>query len=156
MTWDAFGERLAFALRDVTDRVRLIVAVGDGPRRYVQLAAVPDRLDAEAPGVDVVADARVAVLAAAGWVQPTAQQPNWSSSLERPALTVELRALADRCVVALRDGYGVASPDALRYRAWREPETMPEGVTWSQERIDDLDRGDAALEIAALGLERLR
>lgn len=155
MTWDAFGERLAFALRDVTDRVRLIVVVGDDPRRYVQLAGVADRLDAEAPSDDVVAGASLDALAAAGWTAPTAGQPSWTATLARPALTVELAALAERCVVALRDGLGIATPDVLRYRAWRETEGMPPGVTWSQERIDELDPGDPALEIAALGLDRL-
>lgn len=150
--WDDFGTRLASTFRHVSDRVFLIVASEADPARYVQFAGHDGRLDAEAPATDVVADADESVLSAAGWTAPTVAQPNWSSSLGLPALTSEYAQLAERCVVALRDAYGIDSPDDLGYRAWREAERMPEGETWSAERVERMDRGVESLELLGLGL----
>ncbi|WP_290058410.1 TY-Chap domain-containing protein [Amycolatopsis solani] len=119
--WELFTERLTDAVRDVTDRVFLIVHAAADPRRYVQFAGSADRLDAEAPGTDVVADAEEFQLRRFAWVEPGVAQPNWTSSLRRPARTAEYAQLAQRCVAALRQAYGIAGPDELRYRAWREP-----------------------------------
>ncbi|MDX8052391.1 ABC transporter permease [Lentzea sp. BCCO 10_0798] len=116
-----FTERLADTFRDVTDRVFLIVHAAADPRRYVQFAGEPDRLDAEAPAKDVVADADEFQLRRFEWVEPDVAQPNWTSSLRRPASTDEFAQLARRCVAALREAYGIVSPDELRYRAWCEP-----------------------------------
>ncbi|HEX7301479.1 TY-Chap domain-containing protein [Lentzea sp.] len=123
--WAQFTERLTDALRDVTDHVYLIIHAAQEPRRYVQFAGAPDRLYAEAPGTDVVADADEFQLSRFEWAAPDAGQPNWSWSLRRPALTEEFARLADRCVVALRQAYGIVSPDELRYRAWQDPEGAP-------------------------------
>ncbi len=119
--WELFDERLADALRDVTDRVFLIVHATADPVRYVQFAGAPDRLYAEAPGRDVVEDADEFQLRRFDWVAPDVAQPNWTSSLRRPALTKELVLLARCCTAALREAYGITGPDELRYRAWREP-----------------------------------
>ena len=119
--WEPFTERLADAFRDVTDRVFLIVHAAADPRRYVQFAAALDLLDAEAPAEDVVADADEHLLRRAGWAAPDVAQPNWTSSLRRPALTDEFVQLARRCTAALHEAYGITSPGGLRYRAWREP-----------------------------------
>ena len=64
------------------------------PKRYVQFACQSGVLDAEAPGADVVVDAKEQIIADAGWSAPGAAQPNWTSSLELPALTTEYKALA--------------------------------------------------------------
>lgn len=148
--WTDLTSELTSAFRDVTDRVFLIIASEADPARYVQFAGRVDRLDAEAPSVDVVANADVAVLESAGWAAPTAAQPNWSSSVRIPALTTEYEALAVRCVAALRDAYGIASPADLGYRAWREAEILPPDVEWSEERIAQSDQGESSLRIAAL------
>ncbi|MGI5498957.1 TY-Chap domain-containing protein [Lentzea sp. CA-135723] len=123
--WGRFTERLADALRDVTDRVFLVVHSAADPKRYVQFAASPDRLDAEAPGTDVVADASEFQLRRFDWAAPEAGQPNWTSSLRRPALTAEFVLLAQCSVGALHEAYGITGPDELRYRAWREPAGAP-------------------------------
>ncbi|MFJ7214959.1 TY-Chap domain-containing protein [Amycolatopsis sp. NPDC098790] len=120
--WEQFTERLTDTFRDVTDGVVLIVHAAADPRRYVQFAGSPDRLYAEAPGTDVVADADEFQLRRFDWVAPDAGQPNWTSSLRRPALTAEFAQLARRCVAALRQAYGIVGPDELRYRAWRQPQ----------------------------------
>ncbi|EWC61082.1 hypothetical protein UO65_3653 [Actinokineospora spheciospongiae] len=119
--WELFTERLADAFRDVTDRVFLIVHAAADPRRYVQFAAAPDLLDAEAPATDVVRDADEHLLRRTGWTAPDVAQPNWTSSLRRPALTDEFVQLARCCTAALHGAYGITSPDGLRYRAWCEP-----------------------------------
>lgn len=150
--WSDFETQLASTFRQVSDRVFLIIASEGDPARYVQFAGQANQLDAEAPSTDVVTDADESVLSGSGWTAPSAAQPNWSSSVPRPALAAEYRELAARCVAALRDAYGIASPDALGYRAWREAEQMPAGETWSAEQIERLDRGADAVELPALGL----
>ncbi|WP_091030587.1 TY-Chap domain-containing protein [Microbacterium oxydans] len=120
--WGAFTLRLITALRGVTDGVFLIVSVDGDPLRYVQFAGDPGTLHAEAPARDLVADADESVLRAAGWNEPGAAQPNWTSELPLPAYASDFRELAERCVAALRDAYGATSPDTLVHRAWRDPE----------------------------------
>lgn len=150
--WTDFEARLLATFRIVSDRVFLIVASEADPTRYVQFAVEADRLRAEAPGVDVVADADESVLRAAGWQAPAEPRENWTSTLDLPALTAEYADLAARCVAALRDGYRVADPDELGYRAWRDPEQMPAGETWSDEEIARLDSGADPLDLPTLGL----
>lgn len=149
--WGAFTLRLITALRGVTERVFLIVSVDGDPLRYVQFAGDPDKLYAEAPGVDVVADADESVLRAAGWKAPRVTQPNWISELPLPAYAIDFRELAERCVAALRDAYGVTSPDALAYRAWRDPEDLPPIEERTPERLAARDRGATSLEFTGLG-----
>ncbi|WP_347782594.1 TY-Chap domain-containing protein [Paenarthrobacter nicotinovorans] len=154
--WNDFRDRLAVTLRGLTDRAILIITSSMYPNRYVQFARQGDRLDAEAPGKDVVANAVESVLKDAGWQAPGVAEPNWSSGLPLPALTPEFRELAERCVAALRNSYGVKSPDDLSYRAWREAELMPAGQTWSAERVAGMDPGSASLELPGLGLDSNR
>lgn len=149
--WGAFTLRLITALRGVTDGVFLIVSVDGDPLRYVQFAGDPDRLYAEAPARDLVADADEAVLRAAGWNEPGAAQPNWTSELPLPAYAIDFRELAERCVAALRDAYGVTSPDGLAHRAWRDPEALLPIGERTPERLAARDRGATSLEFAGLG-----
>lgn len=154
MTWDEFRDRLQATLRGLTARCTLIVAAPDG---YVQFACEADRLYAEAAGPGSVGGvaghgADDPVMLGAGWTAPTRGQPNWSDELALPALTAEYAALADRCVTALRDVQRVTAPGVLGYRAWREPETQPPGVTWPPERFDQLDPGEDPLPLPGLGL----
>ncbi len=148
--WNDYRGRLVEAFRATHDRVVVIISSAADPKRYVQFACQSGVLDAEAPGADVVADAKEQIMADAGWSAPGAAQPNWTSSLELPALTTEYKALADRCIAALRHSYGIARPSDLVYRAWREPEQMPAGVTWSAERVKQLDQGSKAVEFPSL------
>lgn len=150
--WSVFESGLAQALTRVTDRVYLIIASEADPTRYVQFAGDPATLYAEAPDTGVVRDADVSALAAAGWTAPMPVQPNWTSPLARPALTAEYAALATRSAIALRDAYGVSSPDDLAYRAWRESELIPPGETWSPEQIAELDPGADSVDFSTLGI----
>lgn len=156
MDWADFAARLRATLPEITDRCYLVIAAPHGGG-YVQFAASADMLDAEAAGPEFVTGVGAhgsddPVLSAAGWTPPTRSRPNWSSRQELPALTAEYGALAGRCVTALRDVYRVAGPGVLSYRAWREPETQPPGVTWSPERFDELDPGENPLPLPGLGL----
>ncbi len=156
MTWDDFRERLRATLRELTDRCVLVVAA-PGRGGYVQFAVTDAELTAEAAGPEFTAGpaahgADDPTMLAAGWTAPTGAVPNWSASLVLPALTAEYAALADRCVTALREVYRIAAPEALSYRAWREPEAQPSGVTWPAERIDRLDPGENPLPLPRLGI----
>ena len=57
--------------------------------------------------------------------------------------------MAARCVAVLRDLHAVPSPDELEYRAWREAEPDPEGVTFYPE---DLEPAEPHLVLPALGV----
>lgn len=156
MTWNEFRDRLRTTLLGLTDRCVLVVSA-PGAGGYVQFAADADDLTAEAAGPEFTAGSAAhaaddPAMLAAGWAAPTRSAPNWSAPLALPALTAEYEALAQRCVVALRDVYGVAAPGVLSYRAWREPESQPPGVTWSPERFDELDPGENPMPLPGLGI----
>lgn len=150
--WSAFSGRLVAAFRVVSDRVFLIVSSRADRRLYVQFAGGGDVLRAEATGAEVVPGIGTARLVSAGWGKPGLGQPNWSSELSLPALTAEYEALAERYVVALRDVFSVAEPGQLQYKAWREAESFPQGVTFYPQQVEELDKGANPLEVPQLGL----
>lgn len=154
MFWPGFEEHLAAGLREVTDRVFLTVSARDDSRSYVQFSGDAHAVSAEASGFASAFAAGHSALEAAGWAAPTPGQPNWTSSLPMPALTGEYAGLARRCVVALRDAFGVANPNVLQYRAWRAAEIAPPGATWSREKYGSLDAGQDPLVISALAVPR--
>lgn len=149
--WDEFRTRLANTLRQVTDRVFLIVPSTENRNAYVQFTADLETLWAEAPGASFIVGDE-SVLAGAGWTAPTPGQPNWTSSLPFPALTSEYDELAVRCVAALRDAYGVPGPHVLVYQAWREKQYTPEPSRWRRQYDPELDAGESPLALPALGL----
>ncbi|MEV0676008.1 hypothetical protein AB0I60_05735 [Actinosynnema sp. NPDC050436] len=141
--WEEFGASLTEALRDVADRVYLIVHSQANPKVYVQFRGEADQLHAQAAGPEVVPWSDVDAMAAAGWVPPDGfDPPNWTFSLPVPALTGEYAALAERCVVALRDAFGLPGPEGLVYKAWRDGEWPLAGETWSPERLAARDVGE--------------
>lgn len=150
--WDAFRTRLANTLREVTDRVYLIVQSSENPHAYVQFAANLESLTAEAPGTDVVSETRESVLMGAGWSAPEPGRDNWFSLLPFPALTAEYDELAGRCVEALRDAYAISWPGHLTYRAWREPEHERAPGRWKPKGSLTLDPGEPELVLSQLGL----
>ncbi|MGM1059023.1 TY-Chap domain-containing protein [Saccharothrix sp. Mg75] len=129
--WEAFGGGLTEALREVSDRVFLVVFSRADPRVFVQFAGGEHELHCEAAGAPSAGYSR---MAEAGWTPPTGiDPPNWTCSSPLPALTAEYAAMAARCVVALRDVHGLPGPDGLAYKAWRDAE-WPSGTTPSAER----------------------
>lgn len=152
VTWDDFAARLLDALRVVGDRTYLIVSPGGGSRRYVQFAGSADMVVAETPPVRVVPDTDEAVLTGAGWTAPMDALANWTSELALPALTSEYADLTHRCVVALRDALALSTPEGLGYRAWRDPEPIPQNVTLAEEDLAELDPGENPLAVTELGL----
>lgn len=157
MAWSEFRDRLQATLRELNDRTFVIISAPGGHGGYVQFACGPDGLSAEASGPEFTAGpathaADDPTMASAGWRSPTRPQPNWSYELALPAVTNEYAELADRCLVALRDVFHLSDPQGLTYRAWREPEQQPPGVTWQPERFDELDPGADPLLLPSLGL----
>ncbi|MGA6164571.1 TY-Chap domain-containing protein [Amycolatopsis magusensis] len=142
--WEAFGSGLTETLREVSDRVFLVVFSRAQPRVFVQFAGGEHELHAEA----AAPTADPGRMTAAGWVPPTGDDPpNWTFFLPLPALTVEYAALAARCVVALRDTHGLTTPDGLVHKAWRDAE-WPSSATPSAER----DPGENPLPLPWLGI----
>ena len=145
-SWTKFAQNLGISLRRVSDRAFLVVSVAERPGVFVQFAGGPGELHAEARDTG-----DPAVLAAAGWHPPDAGFDNWYLELPLPALTAEYLDLAERCVAALCDGFGVPAPDDLVYRAWREPEPVPPG-----EQRAGRDKGENPLWMPMLGVRTER
>ena len=141
--WEAFGSGLTEALREVSDRVFLVVFVKAEPRVFVQFAGDEHEMHAEA----ATPSADPGPMAAAGWAPPTRANPSWTCTLPLPALTVEYAALAARCVVALRDVHRLPSPDGLVYKAWRDAE-WPSRAASPRGR----DLGENPLTLSWLGI----
>lgn len=156
-TWDEFSDRLALTLRSVSERVIIIVGAED-KAKFVQFAGDSSSIRAEAAPVrspDPTADE--SVLTGAGWIAPDPSEMCWTFILPMPAYASEYKALADRCVIALRDALHVNSPDELHYRSWRDaewetPEMIANGGS-SESHTRDL--GDANITFPTLQLPRV-
>jgi hypothetical protein len=130
MGWDALAQELADVLPNLPAGGLLVVAEArDGGRqRYAQFA----QATAELVGYVVVnsfldAPARASeegerVIAGIGWraPEPGLGHDNWWTSLPWPTTAARYAELGRMVVTALRDGYGIADPGALRYQAWNE------------------------------------
>lgn len=157
MDWETFTKHLQDTLPRLTDRCFLVITTPSGVP-YIQFAASSNTLTAEASGPAFTTPATTLhasddpTMLAAGWNPPTPATPNWSQTIPLPALSQEFAALAEQCMTALRDTHRVDSPHLLSYRAWREPEYQPAGVTWEPKRFDQLDPGENFLRLPTLGL----
>ena len=149
MTWDEFEQRLISALRELGNETFLVICSRGDKKRYVQFVATHTELRAEtSENADISADA-YALVPAAGWLPSEPGMVNWCNELPLPALTADYAALAHRCVVSLRHAFGIASPDLLRYRAWRDAEYEPPHAlhVWFS-----LDPGENPMPFPGLGL----
>lgn len=164
MDWTEFTGRLARTIRDLEDRVFLIIEESSSGV-YVQFAADTDTVSAECVAntstalkrpADPAGELRLVEL---GWTPYTPLDRNWTTSLQLPATLAQSGQIADMCVIALRDVYGVATPDSLTYKAWRGPE--PPRALWADDDTDEfaffaepLDPGQNPLPLPGLGLAR--
>ncbi len=147
---------MARTLPKITDRCYLIIAGPEKTSGYVQFVADDNTLYAEAAAPEFVSGnashtRNAPEMLAAGWETPTPPDLNWHQTYPLPALSSEFTQLANRCCVALRDVYNL-EPDVLRYKAWREAEQQPLGVTWQPEQFERLDRGNPRVELPTLGI----
>ncbi|MGB4957018.1 MAG: hypothetical protein WBO49_01055 [Candidatus Saccharimonas sp.] len=159
MDWSIFTSNLARTLPKITERCYVIIAGPEKMGGYVQFYADEDTLHAEAAAPEFVSNKAAHTsdspeMLAAGWEAPTSLDLNWHQTLPLPALSSEFTQLAAQCGVALRDVYHL-EPANLQYKAWREAEQQPPGVTWQPEQFERLDPGDPQLELPNLGLARL-
>ncbi|GAB3106061.1 hypothetical protein GCM10027055_00010 [Janibacter alkaliphilus] len=155
--WSEFQGALAGVLGEVGDRWRVIIREPTSGV-VVQFADHPVGLEMQCSSrevpkfADLIPASADEVMEAQGWQAPTRELPLWSQVVELPALTSELEAAAGACVTALRDAFGVGSPDDLVYTAWREREVMMQGVTYTGEEVDELDPGEYPMPLPRLGL----
>jgi hypothetical protein len=128
MTWEEFAEGLAEEFAGLPAGALLVLSEPGDRGRYAQFAQdemelvayvvvnffVPESAQATPQGEQAIADA--------GWNPPDGSglHENWWRTLPWPASSAQYRALADAVVTALRDGYGIASPDGWTYQAWNE------------------------------------
>lgn len=158
MNWETFTANLARTLPHITERCYLIIAGPEDAGGYIQFFADDSILHAEAAAPEFVEGSAAhaadsPAMLAAHWEAPTALDLNWHQTLPLPALSSEYTQLATQCSVALRDVYHL-DPTALQYKAWREPEEQPPGVTWQPEQFEQLDPGENPLELPSLGVAR--
>jgi hypothetical protein len=143
--WDAFEVGLASALATLQANSFLLVSVAALPPIYVQFAQNDRALLAQTGADDVLpSDHRLGSegaerLRALGWLPPDSDPSGgrtWHAQLRWPARTADYEAMAARCTQLFRDIHAVSDTDQLEYRAWREPERPPDGVTYCEEDID--------------------
>lgn len=137
--WAEFTTRLTRTIRDLDDRVFLIIS-DEASGAYVQFAADMERVSAECVDnqsgalktkIDQAGEVRLLEL---GWSMYSVSEPNWKTSLGLPATTAQARHIANMCVAALREIFNVSSPDQLAYAAWRDPE--PAWPVWMYEELE--------------------
>ncbi|HEU5160739.1 MAG TPA: hypothetical protein VFU43_27325 [Streptosporangiaceae bacterium] len=131
MDWNDFARRLAAELVRLPVDAYVIVQ-GTGGFPYVQAARHPNGLAGEAVSDTFLSErlrlnsAQTSRMIALGWREPDGHgRVNWWRDLVIPAATelatpeqlAECDRLADRMAAALREVYGVRSPDELEYRA---------------------------------------
>lgn len=159
--WEEFTTQLARAIRDLPDRGFLVVRDG-ATHAYVQFAAADDAVAAECTSnsnqqlTHPADDSGEQLLAGSGWTLYSDDQPNWTFRLDLPAITARFDQLAHSCVAALRDVYGTSAPEQLSYTAWREPEVMHSGRTYTDEEISSLDAGRNPLPVDSLTIPMTR
>jgi hypothetical protein len=157
-TWESLEQGLADELPELEDRSFLTIFWAPVPMAYVQFEQSGTALTARTGADDVLpADQRLGpagctVLETGGWTVPEqdpAGKRTWTMTVGWPAGTEVYERLAARCATVLRDVHGVSSPTELEYRAWREAEPDPEGVTFYPE---DLEPAEPHLVLPRLGL----
>jgi hypothetical protein len=145
MDWNAFEAGLASPLPTVEANSVLLVSVAALPPVYVQFTRTDRSLLAQTGADDVFpSDHRLGSvgaerLRALGWLPPDSDPSGgrtWHAELPWPGRTAGYKAMAARCTQLFRDIHAVSDPDQLEYRAWREPELPPDGVTYHEEDID--------------------
>ncbi len=110
------------------------------PTVYVQFAQSDASLTVRTGGADVVPEsASSGALSSMGWEPPATDplgQRTWHASLAWPPRFEQYQRLAQLCVAVFEDVHDVSSPDELEYRAWREAEEPPEGVTYYEDELE--------------------
>ncbi|WP_141567642.1 TY-Chap domain-containing protein [Serinicoccus profundi] len=159
--WEEFATQLARAIRELPDRGFLVVQDGATPA-HVQFAADDDAVAAECTSnsnqqlTHPADDNGEQRLAESGWTLYSHARPNWTFRLDFSAITARFDQLAHSCIVALRDVYVTSAPEQLSYTAWREPEVMHSGRTYTDEEISSLDAGQNPLPVESLTIPMTR
>ncbi|MCP2343620.1 TY-Chap domain-containing protein [Actinomadura rupiterrae] len=128
MDWETFAAALAGDLAELPEGALVVISEREGGGRFTQCMQEEDALTAyvcdnvflkpedraSAEGERIIADA--------GWKprDPAMGDENWSYVLPCPAPAEDYRNLTDMIVTALRDGYGIPSPEGWTYSAWNE------------------------------------
>jgi hypothetical protein len=148
-----FEGRLAGVLRDADLRTVAVISCTD-PDAFAQfmideVGTKGTLLITQAGGETLSPDGEAQLQAAGFQLDPVMPTRVWSAESSWPTPSARLRELAHAMVAALED-CGVASPENLTYKAWRDPEPWPAEVTG--EELAALDRGQNPLPIPELGL----
>jgi hypothetical protein len=146
--WDELVHGLVQVLPTLSDRAFLLLSSADVPTVYVQFAQTPAELVVHTGADDVLPpEHRLGEVGAErmrglGWREPGSDPQggrSWHTAAAWPARTAEYERLARMCVAVLRHVHQVPSPDALEYKAWREAEPPPEGVTFYTDELEPLE-----------------
>lgn len=136
----SFGEALASTFSELSERTMVTISWSAVPTVYLQFAQRSESLTVRTGGEDVLpGSAASGALAGLGWEPPSTDplgQRTWHASLGWPARSGQYAGLAQMCVAVLREVNGVPSPAELEYRAWREAEEPPEGVTYDEDELE--------------------
>lgn len=138
--WTNFSDSMAWTLSELSERTMVTVSWSSVPTVYVQVTQTSEMLTVRTGGEDVLPDSETSGrLAAVGWEPPSTDplgQRTWHSSLAWPPRFEQYEELARMCVAVFQDVHGVSSPAELEYRAWRDAEEPPEGVTYYEDELE--------------------
>ncbi|MCP2343619.1 TY-Chap domain-containing protein [Actinomadura rupiterrae] len=128
MDWQTFAAELADDLAGLPAGALLVITERADGGRFTQFAQDDDGLVAYvsdntylAPADQASPEAR-RTIEAAGWNPPEPRQghEDWWYRLPWPSSSAAYHRLTDMIVTALRDGYGIPSPEGWHYRAWND------------------------------------
>lgn len=150
MDWEEFSEKLLGVVLQLAERTYLVLSDSRTGRFTVQMVLEDDhlhthcsilRLDLNDPAVTT----RLNELGWDGEDEYADPMYYWVQNLDLPAMSSEYRKLVTNFIATMREVQGVESPEQLRYRAWRDPERIPDGVLYYEEDLEALDPGENPL-----------
>jgi hypothetical protein len=124
LSWAQLSGTLARTLATLPSQAVLIINDRLHPERFVQYLQAGPEIQAFATGlpdhndVPQLTPVRRRILEKAGWRPPTQLPFHWGYRLPWPARSGGYQELAERSVIALRDGYDVVTPGDLECSTW--------------------------------------
>lgn len=154
-SWDDFEGSLVRTVLEMPERTQLVIAPLRRRSLFVQFSGIeevgrPDTVIAQLSpreSADHFTDHYLAELERLGFTETEYRYGGlWQRELPWPMLSQVARDTASACLLRLRDVGGLASPDQLCYRAWRDPQRF-ESASY-----EDEDPGEDDVAFDDLGL----
>ena len=150
--WDEFSARFLRTVMQLGERSFLVLENPENRHFTVQLRVDEESLHAHCSIMilDLDDPAVTTRLTELGWSDKGEDAEKgyfWGRNLQLPAMSSAYQRLVADSVATMRELQGISSPSQLRYKAWREPEGIPDGVLYYEEDLAELDPGENPLHL---------